>query len=203
MDNSNMSASFKTRMKILNALGDLCKEFPYERISTMEICKCAEVSRSTFYHHFFGKDDITQWHSNIIYESGVDRIGRDLGWFGGHLITTRAFEPYKHIYKATASLENPSGPRTAFVRHRVEVLEETLTQYHHIELTPLLQFQIHAIAVAEATESLQWFCGNSPFESVKDFCRAMESIVPHELHEALKNPVEEQNPSMFFAGTIW
>ncbi len=190
-------------MKILQALADLCKEQPYETISVLEICKNAGVSRSTFYHHFFGKDDITQWHSNIMYSAGIDKIGRSLTWFEGHLITTRAFEPYKDMYRSASSLGILSGPRPAFIRHRVEVLTDTLVNYQHKELTPLLSFQIRCTAIMEAEASLSWFSGSSEFNNIKDFCHGIESLVPYELHEALKHPVEKDGAGTFFAGFIW
>ena len=191
MTDNNVSPSFATRMKVIAALSALCKTAPYESISVMEICRQSGISRSAFYHHFSGKDDVTRWYANLAYESGIDQIGRSLTWYEGHFVTTQAFEPCKILYANASNLENLSGPRPAFIRRRIQTLSETLATYHHKEVTPLLSFQIYTTAFVEAQASLQWFSGNSPFSSIEEFSRAMESVVPCELHELTKDPVED------------
>ena len=46
---------------IAEALLDLLKEKPYSRISVSEICKCAGISRQTFYSLFESKDNVISY----------------------------------------------------------------------------------------------------------------------------------------------
>jgi len=48
----------RTRALLHEALGSLIREKPYDRISVTEILDRAKISRSTFYVHFRGKDEL-------------------------------------------------------------------------------------------------------------------------------------------------
>lgn len=203
MDLTQFSSSFKTKIKIIDAIYTLTDKVPYDQINILAICETADISRSTFYHHFYSKNAALQWHCNFIYEAGIDRIGRDLTWFEGHLITTRSFEPYKRLYAQAGILGEYDAPRPCFSRHRVETLADTITQCQQKELSPLLIFQIEALAASEAILTNEWLAGNSICTTVKEFCDFMISIVPHELYKTLEKPIEQNSNSVMFANNIW
>lgn len=50
----------KTRRAIYQALVDLMKKSPYEKIFVKDIIDAAEIGRSTFYAHFETKEDLAQ-----------------------------------------------------------------------------------------------------------------------------------------------
>lgn len=54
-----------TRQCIGEALIALLDEVPYDQINTSMICKKAGISRMTFYHYFYTKNEIM---NNYIYE---------------------------------------------------------------------------------------------------------------------------------------
>lgn len=62
--------AFRTQAKLQQALKSLLRTKSYERISIDEICAAANVSRSTFYAHFRGKDDLKR--------SGLEALRREL-----------------------------------------------------------------------------------------------------------------------------
>lgn len=59
----------RTRAKLQQALKSLLHMKSYEHISIDDICKVAQVSRSSFYAHFRGKDDLKR--------SGLEALRRD------------------------------------------------------------------------------------------------------------------------------
>lgn len=60
----------RTRRLLQHALLSLLRTKDYEAITVEEICKAANVGRSTFYTHFSGKDDLKR--------SGLERLWRQL-----------------------------------------------------------------------------------------------------------------------------
>lgn len=60
----------RTRAALQRAFKSLLRTKPYERIAVDEICKVANVGRSTFYTHFRSKDDLKR--------SGLEALRRQL-----------------------------------------------------------------------------------------------------------------------------
>lgn len=48
----------KTNQKITNALIKLCEKKNYYDITIQDICECAGINRSTFYHYYTNKDEL-------------------------------------------------------------------------------------------------------------------------------------------------
>ena len=194
MPNHRFSPGLETRINIANTLNDLCKEKDYARISVTEICKRANVNRSTFYHHFEDKDSILQWHSAFAYDMGIDKIGRSYTWYQGHLITTRILMRYEDAQKKAGDEGGYGGVRQFFERHRVAGLKKTLTEVKHVELTRELEFQILATATLE--HSLGGMRLNGIFGvSIEDYCKLLCSAIPRELFNILNEPSEPDSDS--------
>ncbi|HIW76856.1 MULTISPECIES: TetR/AcrR family transcriptional regulator [Gordonibacter] len=203
MDNQYASLGFNTKMKIVEALDDLAQHTSFERVSILQICERADISRSTFYHHFCDKNAVLQWHASVIYEAGIDQIGRTLNWFEGHLLTTRGTERYKNLYYRAGHSTEYASIKPFYVRHRIDTLKETLTEYQNKPLTPLLEFQICATAAAESAMANRRYAGELVLPT-KEFCTYMASIVPRELYNALKDPVHPHDDlPPFFLGGVW
>ena len=60
----------RTRASLRQALMSLIREKGYDAISVADICRVADVGRSTFYAHFASKDDLKR--------SGIDQLRRQL-----------------------------------------------------------------------------------------------------------------------------
>lgn len=62
-----MNSSTARTLKLLsNTLLELLEKEPLEKISTMKICKTAEVPRATFYNHFEDKYDLLRYSLHLI-----------------------------------------------------------------------------------------------------------------------------------------
>lgn len=186
------SQSFRTRLSIVDILDELVKEKSYDDIKVTELCRKAGISRTTFYYYFEDKNAVLQWHSDFVYNMGIYEIGRSLTWYEGHYVTTSLIDRHKELYLAAGRSIEYSAVRPTFRRRRIANLEQTLVDYQHVELTNLLRFEIMAAAGAESEMSNYRLDGTLNL-SVADHCSFLEKSVPRELHEALKDPVNEQD----------
>ena len=193
------SSSFRTKLKIAKVCNALCKEKSFEKVSVDEIVKRAGISRSGFYYHFQDKNSIVIWLSKQCYSVGLDETGRTLTWFEGHLRTTRLFQEYNALFVSGAENREYMGGQPFYVRRRQKFLTETLTDYQHKQLTPLLEFQIQALPHAEMAMANRFIAGEFDLK-IKDYCNMAVSLVPRELYEALATPV---NPSTSDQGSFF
>ena len=65
----------RTKLWIADRMKELMKYKPINRIRTTEICKAAQIERSTFYYHFRDKYDLLAW---IFYHSAENTDVIDL-----------------------------------------------------------------------------------------------------------------------------
>ena len=191
------SSSYRTKIKVAQALNQLCENAPYEKIHVDDIVKAADLSRSGFYYHFQDKNAIVLWLSDQCYATGLDETGRTLTWFEGHVLTTRMFNEFNTLFVAAADNREYRGGQPYYVRHRQQTLIDTLTKYHRKQLTPLLQFQIEALPYAEKVMANKFAAGELDL-SLKEYCEMAVSLVPRELYEALAEPINPVPRGMLF-----
>ncbi len=65
----------RTRASLEDALASLIREKAYEAITVQDICKAANVGRSTFYAHYTGKDDLKRRSLERLRRLLVERRG--------------------------------------------------------------------------------------------------------------------------------
>lgn len=187
-----IASGFSTKMQIVAAFEELSKSASFESIKIQQVCELADISRSTFYHHFKDRNDVLEWHSLYAYAVGIDCIGRFLNWFEGHLITTKVTDQYRNLYYRAGYLREYSAIRPVFFRHRVETLRETVIAYQKRELTPTIDFQILAIAgMEEAVANLRY--GGELDLTPRQYASYLETVVPRELYEITKDPVQPRD----------
>ena len=196
------SQAFRTKLEIAEAMNELCEEMPFSKLKVDTIVGKVGISRSSFYYHFTDKNAVVSWLTNQFYQAGIDEIGRTLSWFEGHLFTTCRFQQFQALLTSAEELTDYDAAIPSFVRHRSEVLLETLTQYQHIEATPLLQFQIRATADIEISMTSSYRNGEFGDMKTKEFCTYLTQCVPRELFDALDKPVMPamSTEGMFFFG---
>ncbi len=72
----------RTKIWIADKMKDLMKKKPIDKIRTTEICKAAEIERSTFYYHFRDKYDLVAW---IFYHSAENTDVTDVKAAANHM----------------------------------------------------------------------------------------------------------------------
>lgn len=70
-----MEKSLDARYRLADGLKTLVRSESLDRITVMQICKAADVSRQTFYRCFLDKYDLVNWY----FERLVDQSFREMG----------------------------------------------------------------------------------------------------------------------------
>lgn len=70
-----MSDSLITKKAIAEALKEVCKEKPFDKISIADITSACGLNRQTFYYHFQDKYELLSW---IYYNENFSKITRDI-----------------------------------------------------------------------------------------------------------------------------
>lgn len=193
-DNPEMySRSFRTKMRVVEALDRLCEDKPFAKIRIEDIVKESGVSRSNFYHNFEDKNAAVNWIGDQCHRNGIFRVGRDLTWFEGHMITTRDMCRFRILFDAAGEGRDYESAVPHFVRNRQQNLRETITEFKHMEINDKLDFQIQAFPYCEMTMAARFRAGGLPY-GLKTFCNYLVDMTPRELYVALAQPAAETFP---------
>ncbi len=79
-----MAKQQEARLKIITALEQQVQAKKLSEIKVMDLCRIADVPRSTFYTHFNDIFSIPQWIWDNMMESSLYTIGYSLNWDEGH-----------------------------------------------------------------------------------------------------------------------
>ena len=94
----------RTQAALHRALMSLILKKPYEAITITDVCKAANVSRSTFYAHFADKDDLKRSGLDTMREEVTRNTVRTLdvegGAFGFSLAMLEHARDHLHHYQA-------------------------------------------------------------------------------------------------------
>lgn len=192
VDDSAFSKSFKTKLRIYEALGTCLESTPIDKVTVSMICQTAKVGKSTFYLYFQDKYTIAQWYLDMLYEAGVTQIGRTMGWRRGHFITTTGIFQQKSIIMAAAQSDDYNAINRYSERKREADLVETITAYQGMEMTPRLRAQVLAVSVGERAVIAR-LLSETPDVSIEEAVDCLLGIVPAELHDALAHPKREES----------
>lgn len=179
------SRSYLTKMKIVEAMNELCLEKPFDKIRIDDIVQKSGVSRSNFYHNFEDKNAVVNWFGMQCHENGIFRIGRDLTWFEGHMITTRDMAQYQRLFDSASAESDYNAAVPFFIRKRTQNLRETIVDYQKKPLTSQLEFETLAFPTCEVSMAARFRQGELPY-TLKEFCEHMVAMTPPELYAALE-----------------
>ena len=194
-----MDTSLGNRIAIVQAMSALIEETTLDKMGVSAICERAGLSRATFYRLFSCKYDVLQWLISVYSEAGLDEIGRSLTWHEGLARTTKGLNLHAKLLFAANSTKQPfEAPREFTFAKRRDVLVETIKEWHHVELTPRLAFQVRSYARLSAIVASEWHRGLYPY-SEHEYIDLVESIVPCDLRRLLDTPVAPEKPGSRFS----
>ncbi|MBQ8926053.1 MAG: TetR family transcriptional regulator, partial [Clostridia bacterium] len=64
-----MPESIQTKKAFGDALKELLKTHPFEKVTVSSICEQAHMKRTSFYYHFLDKYDLVNWIFDTEYEA--------------------------------------------------------------------------------------------------------------------------------------
>ena len=179
--------NYRQEMKetIFDTIIQMLEDKPYSDIETSGICEKAFISRQTFYRYFQNKDNVVRWKTKQLLCDGIGRIGRDLSWEDGLTVTLTGMYRYRTFFSDLQYAEFVAQ----FIDYCTEVEEglliETISRYKYEPLTPLLEFQIESLCIAQGYMTRKWCIDNMQL-SPREFASYLSSIVPYHLYHLLK-----------------
>lgn len=178
------------RRSIADAMEDLLKTVPFDKVTVASICNRSGISRPTFYHYFKDKYDVVQWRWSQAGEQCLRECGRSLGWYESNLLMLREIYAHKNFF--VRALENDVDPNSCIrhgCRERVEYLKEAIRDFNGTLLDETLIFQIEFFVDAESRAISAWARGGMRI-APETLARRIESCVPRRLHECIERACE-------------
>lgn len=107
-----MADSSITKKALANALKELMKEMPFEKIRVANICERCGMNRKSFYYHFKDKYDLLNW----IFDSEFSTVARGKypddsfdQWINGLLNECQYFYENRDFYRKALKLEGQNS----------------------------------------------------------------------------------------------
>ncbi len=182
-------SNFDIKLNVLEAMEKLMEHTPLDKLTVAKISAAANISHATFYRYFKDKHAVAQWYLNYSQSLGVDKIGRTCSWQKGYYMTEMAVLEHIDFFRRVAKSNDYNAVDNYSPRHRRETLVETIVDYHHIELTERMRFDIDATVVMETYLFPRWHYGEYDV-TLDEVSRWMADSVPKQLFEALNTPVK-------------
>lgn len=173
-----------TKKYISDALVELIKEKPFDKITVKDIIEHSQISRSTFYNHFSDKYDIIRWYcddqSRKILEKTLE-ASKDQSWYTLFLQFNKFTEKnrffFKMIYLRDDSLTYVNSHFDYMYNHLKNLFlkgtkQTELTKEQHIQL----------LFVVKGTQEIikEWMLKDLPYsyQEISEICYNMipESI---------------------------
>lgn len=177
------------KMSVVDAMDELMRTTPIDRLSVSKICETSGISRATFYRYFTDKFGVVQWLLKFVMAQGANEIGRTLSFYDGYYTSEALILERYYDFFANSAKSNDFNSLDRFApRLRKEVLERTITMHYHREYTEHMRFLVYATAEMETRLFPMWHYGNIDC-SIEEVCQWMTECVPRELFELLNEPL--------------
>lgn len=182
------------KMAVVDAMDELMRETPIDRLSVSRICEEADISRATFYRYFTDKFGVVQWFNKYVMAQGANEIGRTLSFYDGYY-TSEAMILDRYEFFTNAAKSNDYNALDKFsARFRKEVFERTITKYYNREYTERMRFLVSATVALETSLFPQWHYGKIDC-TLEEACQWMTECVPRELFDLMNDPINPvRNP---------
>jgi AcrR family transcriptional regulator len=186
-------------MAAVDAMDELMREYPIDRLSVSRICEKAEISRATFYRYFTDKFGVVQWLHKYIMAQGANEIGRTLSFYEGFYASEAMLMERFHFFQNAAKSNDYNSLDRFAPRLRKEVYERTLTKYYNLEYTEHLRFLVYAAFELETNLFPQWHNGEIDC-TLEEICQWVVECIPRELFDLLNKPLNPiRDPHYYLA----
>ena len=177
------------KMSVVDAMDELMRTTPIDRLSVSKICEVSGISRATFYRYFTDKFSVVQWLWKFVMAQGANEIGRTLSFYDGyHASEVLILERYYDFFANSAKSNDYNSLDRFAPRLRKEVFERTITKHYNLEFTEHLRFMVYVTAEMETSLFPMWHYGEIDC-TIEEVCQWMTECVPRELFDLLNEPL--------------
>ena len=168
-----MAKSDITKIALANSLKKLMNTTPFERITIIDICGSAGISRRTFYQHFRDKFELLNWMFFKDYTEQNGR-GRTENIWGIYLNTCRYIYKDRSVYKNALGVKGQNSLRAFFTEILTPFLKQDYEDVFRNEIEA--DFFIGVLTNA-AWDALYNWLSSTPCKAPDEFYTSlMESI---------------------------
>jgi len=177
------------KMSVVDAMDELMRTTPIDRLSVSKICETSGISRATFYRYFTDKFSVVQWLWKFVMAQGANEIGRTLSFYDGYYTSEVLILERYYDFFANSAKSNDFNSLDRFApRLRKEVLERTITKHYNREYTEHMRFMVYVTAEMETKLFPMWHYGEIDC-TIEEACQWMTDCVPRELFNLLNEPL--------------
>ena len=182
-----MADKDRARREITRALIELTETTPFERVTVAQICERAQLSRQTFYQYFRDKFDVAVCVARDAIKDDFRLLGSHIGW---HEAYRRSFRRMQELGPALPRLGESNDYNSILQTMERSARLDFTDRYrerHGCEPSPLIAFQIDAVAHLGAIVPQQWGEAGFPIPA-EELADQFVTLIPRELREALDVP---------------
>jgi AraC-like DNA-binding protein len=99
MENRRVDACVSTKTRFADALDELLRTRPLEKIRVSELCEKAGFSRTTFYDNFHDVFEVPTWLWDYLMSQSLYKMGITVSHYEGHLKQFQTLREHREIFK--------------------------------------------------------------------------------------------------------
>lgn len=94
-----MEKQIETRLQFVQALSELMKSRPLEKVKVAHLCDYVGVSRATFYSYFQDIFEVPAWYWDYLMDQSLYRQGVDMDCYQAHLKKFELLQGNKEFFE--------------------------------------------------------------------------------------------------------
>ncbi len=162
----------RTYQALRHALVDLMERKNYDAITVQELLDQADVGRSTFYNHFYDKDDLlfkslSDMFDHLYSDAPDDHL------FPSHAIFQH-IEQHQALYKNLARSQRFEAVLKTVQTTLINQINQRLADYKHTN--PVMQAMIAPYLAGSFISILRWWLDQALTYSVSDIDAAFQQL---------------------------
>jgi AcrR family transcriptional regulator len=189
------------RLLMAAVLDGMTREKDLDNLTVIDICKAANISRTSFYRLFEDKYDAANWYMFQVLDVGNALTGRNYTWYEGNVVTFSGCLLLKNLMASAWKSQGYHAMKEVGIRKKYSDLTSTITDHLHLELTDELDFQCRTFAYLESYIVRTWIAKDEP-EPVETMAAYIDHVVPPQLHELLNHPADPRPAERLTWGTL-
>lgn len=199
-DNATRKDHIAERLHIAAVIDSLSREAKLDNITVSDICKCAKISRTSFYRLFQDKYDAANWYMFQVLDVGNALTGINYSWYEGNLVTLSGCLLMKYLMGSAWKSSGYHAMKETGIRKKNADLLAILRR-RQIEVTDEILFQCQVFAHSESFIVRNWIVEAEP-RPVEDMAAYIAGVVPPKLFSLLDVPIEPKPAEKLTWGSL-